>query len=144
MSAAETVIDVANRLPPAGPNKLAQAMEDYDHLLAENAALKDQVKNFSDLSNKLAAENDALHNQIKEQQEFYRREIVAVTVHRDRLERFAKGLTTRLKVIRECIAGAETEATMEAVRAAETPAKATAAGAESGPSITQLPMNDIG
>lgn len=143
MSASENLLPSAS----GNPNKLELALADYHLLEQEVESLKDQVKTYSELSIKLQAENDAQRNQIKEQADFYGKQIATITTHRDRLERLLKGLLTRFKVIKECFAQAEAEAHLEAMKV---PSSAASAAQRSptvvveGQRTTALPTNDLG
>lgn len=107
-------------LPELGPNKLQQAIRDYDLMVDQLANASRQLKEMSDLSSKLLAENDALRSQIKTQAEFLTRQVDIITAHRDRLQTSLKGLMTRYRVIRECFSKCEEEALAEGIDLTET------------------------
>lgn len=100
-----------------GPNKLMQAMEDYDHAVAEAAHLREELRVYIDIANKVSAENESLKNQLKMQAEFLTRQIDLIIAQRDRLLAVVKGLTTRFSVIRECFDMCEKEALAEGIAA---------------------------
>lgn len=94
---------------------LADAMEEWKRLTEINASLERQVKEYSELSNKLHAENVALKEQHRTQDEFYRQQIETLSDHRDRLQRGSVALLTRLRGIKEAIVAAEADANHEAI-----------------------------
>ena len=100
----------AKQLPEIGPNKLMQALEDYDHLVEELASVKRSLAEYTDLSNKVMAENEALKNQMKSQTEFMTRQLDAVTEHRDRLQASLKAYIVSYRIIRQTIETQELEA----------------------------------
>lgn len=110
MAAAQATV---TRLPEMGPNKIQQALDDYDHMVADLAATKKSLSEYVDIANKLQAENDALKAQCKLQTDFLKNELAVVTEHRDRLQTALKGIMTRYKVIRECFAKCEEEGLSE-------------------------------
>jgi len=97
-------------LPEIGQNKILQAASDYVLMEEEVASLKASLAQHVDISNKLLAENEALKGQIKTQADFLTRQIDAVTTHRDRLNTALQGYIIRYRVIRQTIEAAETEA----------------------------------
>lgn len=103
--------DEPRPFPP--PNKLQQALCDYDRMEAELALTKDNLESVTALANRAVAEADALRNSLATQQEFFTRQIDLLTTHRDRLAVALRGLMTRFKVIREVFTQAETEALAE-------------------------------
>lgn len=105
--------------PRPGPNKLLQAMEDYDHLLSEAAHLREQLANYVEIANKMTAENESLRNQLQVQGDFFTRQIATVTAHRDRLQSLSRALITRFAMIRECFNTAEKEALAEQITITE-------------------------
>jgi hypothetical protein len=102
-----------------GPNKLLQAMEDYDHLVDEAAHLREELSKYTDIANKMTADNEMLRNQLRVQGEFFTRQISAVTAHRDRLKDLSTALITRFKMIHESFNIAEKEALAEQISANE-------------------------
>lgn len=102
--------DTAKLLPEVGPNKLMQALEDYDHLVEELASVKRSLAEYTDLTTKLAAENDAIKNQLKDQAEFMTRQLDAMTAHRDRLNTALQSYIASYRVIRQTIESKEFEA----------------------------------
>lgn len=112
-SSARQGVDTAKQLPELGQNKILQAASDYVHMEAEVASLKASLAQHVDMSNKLLAENEALKNQIKMQADFLTRQLDVITIHRDRLQVALRGMMTRFKVVRECLTQCETEALSE-------------------------------
>lgn len=96
-----------------GPNKLQQALDDYDHLTTELAHTKAELNQYIDLANKMQAENEALKDHLRTQEIFFTRQIDSLTDHRDRLLSYANRVRTRFKVIREIFQKAEEEALTE-------------------------------
>lgn len=90
------------QLPPMGPNKIQQALDDYDRMVADLANVKQQLEQYTDISKSLRAENDVLKDQL-----------ASVTSHRDRLNTALQGYLVRYRVIRQTIEAAETEALQE-------------------------------
>lgn len=103
----------ATRIPDMEPNKLQQAFADYNHMIDELAGIKRSLAEHVDMNNKLLAENTAIKEQIKDQASFLTRQLDTITAHRDRLNIALKGITTRYKVIRECFESCERDALRE-------------------------------
>lgn len=103
-------------LVTAPPNKLQQALEEHDGMVAELTNTKASLAEMSTLANRLQAENDAIKDQAKVQAEFLTRQVDLITAHRDRLQTSLKGLMTRFKVIRECFQKCEEEALAEGLQ----------------------------
>jgi hypothetical protein len=102
--------DTAKQLPELGPNKLMQALEDYDRLVDELANVKRSLAEYTDLTTKLAAENDAIKSQLKDQAEFMTRQLDAMTAHRDRLNTALQSYIASYRIIRQTIESKELEA----------------------------------
>lgn len=96
-----------------GPNKIQQALDDYDHMVADLAATKKSLSEYVDIANKLQAENDALKAQCKLQTDFLKNELSLVADRAERLDKVLTGLRTRYKIIRECFSKCEEEALSE-------------------------------
>jgi hypothetical protein len=111
-------MDNQTPLPPSEPNKLQQALQDYEHMENERNHLNRQLDECTELNARLVGENEALKDRMTEQTAFYTKQIEALTFHNLRLGALSKGLVTRLKVVRECIEVAELEAHMESVKPA--------------------------
>lgn len=130
-------------LPKMGPNKIQQALEDYDRMVSELDALKKTHAEYVDIANQLRAENDAIKRSMKVQTEFLTRQIDMITSHRDRLATTLKGLMTRYKVIREVFTQCETEALAEGLALNETEASSgDGAGAVEKAALRDLALHD--
>ena len=114
-SVASAVLGTVTRLPEMGPNKIQQALDDYDHMAADLASTKKSLAEYVDIANKLQAENDALKAQCKLQTDFLNGELAVVSGRLERLEAVLGGIRTRYKVIRECFAKCEEEALSEGI-----------------------------
>lgn len=111
-------IDTAASLPPLGPNKIAQAMEDYDLLASELRNTKTQMLEYVTLANKLQAENEAIKNQLQMQTEFMTRQVDIANARADILGTTLTAMRTSYSTIREVFARCETEALAAGVAAA--------------------------
>jgi len=121
--------DTAANLAPMGPNKIQQALEDYDHMAAELAATKRSLAEYVEIANALSAERDVL-----------KAEIERVTVHRDRLNSALQGYLVRYRVIRQTIEAAETEALEQGLMQDKLPERQRQ---QPGPAIGALPRNEL-
>lgn len=135
-TATQAAPNTVTRLPEMGPNKIQQALDDYDHMVADLAATKKSLAEYVDIANKLQAENDALKAQCKMQTDFLKDQVDTVTAHRDRLQVALRGIMTRYKVIRECFAKCEEEALKEGLGVEPVAPKATAANLLPAPSLS--------
>lgn len=111
----------AKQLPEIGPNKLMQALEDYDHLVDELASVKRSLAEHIELSTKLTAENEAIRNQLKTQDEFMTRQLDAMTDHRDRLQASLKAYMVSYRIIRQTIEAQELEALQSGIAEKQKP-----------------------
>ena len=102
-------------VPDLGPNKLQQALADYDIMVDDLASTKQQLSQHIDISNKLLAENDAIKQQMKVQVEFLTHQIDTISAHRDRLLLLNMGLLTQFKVIKEVFKRCEQDALAQGV-----------------------------
>jgi chromosome segregation ATPase len=127
----------AQQLPDMGPNKIQQALDDYDHMVADLAATKKSLSAYVDIANALRAENDALKSQCKAQTDFLRQELEAVANHRDRINAALQGYIVRYRMIRKTIEDAEHEA-LEAGLMKEPAAPSTGSASPVG-----LPRNQL-
>lgn len=93
-----------------GQTGLEDAMREFRVLSELNANLERQMKEFSDLNSRLAAENDSLRERVRSQDGFYRSLTETLTAHRDHLQRKCVALITRLSGIKETILSAERDA----------------------------------
>lgn len=100
---------------PLGPNKIQQALADYDHMESELAHTKTELKQYVDIANKMSAQNEALKGQMKTQSEFLTRQIDMLTAQRNRLQRLLTALLTRFSMVHEIFERAEAEAREEAI-----------------------------
>lgn len=135
-TAALGVRDTGMHLPEMGPNKIQQALDDYDHMVSDLAVTKKSLAEYVDIANKLQAENDALKAQCKAQTDFLTQQLDAMTAHRDRLNAALQGYIVRYRVIRQTIEAAEREALELGL--AEKPA-----GEKSGGAVGGLPPNKM-
>lgn len=102
-------------LSAVGPNKIQQALEDYDHMATELAHVKSELAQYLDIANKMTAENESLKNQIKMQADFLTRQIDMLTTQRNRLQRLLTALLTRFQMVRDIFEKAEADARHEAI-----------------------------
>ena len=143
MQSAATSPSSVRHLPVPGVNKLQQALNDYDLMVTELANTKDQLREQTELANRVVAENEAIKNQMRMQVEFLTRNLDMITAHRDRLQTTLKGLMTRFKVIRECFLNAEREALEEGLKLIdETPEKTKADEAADEQALKDLALHD--
>lgn len=110
-----------SRLPPQGPNKIMQAIEDYDHMAVELEHTKRELQEYIALANKLQAENDAVRQQLSVQTEFLTRQVDLATTRADILGTTLTALRTNYSTIRETFARCEAEALTAGLAAAEVP-----------------------
>lgn len=110
--------DTAATLPPLGPNKIAQAMEDYDRLTSELRQTKTQLQEYVTLAHRMQAEIDALRSQLHMQNQFMTRQVDIANARADILGTTLTALRTNYSTIREVFTRCETEALAAGVAAA--------------------------
>jgi hypothetical protein len=103
-------MDTTSPIKVAGTTSLEDALARWKELSDLNGSLERQVKEYSELSNKLHAENVALKDRIASQEAFYRDQVRDLTDSRDRYKSRYIALITRLAGIKETIEAAARDA----------------------------------
>lgn len=98
-----------NALPPMGPNKIQQALQDYSHMEHELVQTRTQLREYVDIANRLHADNEGLRNQLKVQGEFLTRQIDLLQAERNRLLEVNKGIRTHFSAMRGSFDAADKE-----------------------------------
>jgi hypothetical protein len=106
----------AAKLPPEPRNPLQEALENYQLMRDELAAVKADLTVTKDSCVALMAENNELHKAQTREGEFFTMEVTTLRRERDMYMRFSMELVSRLKVIKENIIEVESGAQAYAAR----------------------------